>query len=154
MLKPGCVPPTIYWRYPNGHLVVAPFSECPTPEGAIREEADTLPEVRALEKKLVQQEIEELEKEQKADYERCMEAKRRIRDRLVARCTSSATSEIEKEYIRGILALQDERKVKYYNQRFLEHQTFHFHALHFDLGKRDASVEVFDPNRLEQSDVT
>ena len=154
MLKPGCVPATVYWRYPNGHLTLAPFSECPTPEGAIREEADTLPAVRALERKLVQQEIEELEKEQKADYERCLEAKTRIRDRLVARSMSSATTEIQKEYIKGILALQDERKVQYYNQRFLEYQTFHLHSLHFDHGNRDASKEIFDPNRLEQGDVT
>src|SRR5262249_2128693 len=118
MRKPGCVAPVIYFRYPSGHLTLAPFSECPTPAGAIREEADTLPQIDRLVDTLRRQEYEAAQNEMHRDMNQFAQRERDIRDKLYARMTSNVTTEYEKEFIRLYLQLRDERKRELYRQRF------------------------------------
>jgi hypothetical protein len=147
MRKPGTVAPVIYFRYPNGHLTLAPFSDCPTPDGAIKEEADTLPAIDKLVDILRRQEYEQAEKEMLRDMNVFKQREQAITDRIYARLASSATSEYEKQFLRYYLPLRDERKRILYRQRFLEAQ-WYLHARENDLGDRAADKEVVNLDKV------
>jgi hypothetical protein len=141
------VAPVIYFRYPNGHLTLAPFSDCPTPDGAIKEEVDTLPAIDRLVDTLRKQEYESSQREMRNDMNQFAAKDRDIRDRIYQRMTSGATSEYEKEFLRLYLSLRDERKREIYQQRYLEQQWF-LRAREFDLGNRDASTECVNLDKV------
>ena len=145
MRKPGTIEPVIYFRFPDGHLTLAPYSDFPTPEGAIREGAETLSQVDRLQERLVAQERVEWEREVETDSARFQTRMDEVRDRLYARMTSSSTSEYEKEFIKLYLQLRNEKRAKY-QQRWLE-RTAYLHARQFDIGNRRADVEEFNPER-------
>ena len=145
MRKPGTIEPVIYFRFPDGHLTLAPYSDFPTPEGAIREGAETLAQVDRLQERLVAQERLEWEREVETDSARFQSRMDEVRDRLYARMTSSSTSEYEKEFIKLYLQLRNEKRAKY-QQRWLE-RTAYLHAREFDIGNRRADVEEFNPER-------
>lgn len=146
MRKPGCIEPVIYFRYPNGHLTLAPYSDFPTPEGAIREGADTLADVDRLEAILQRQERDTWEKEAERDEALLAERRRALRDRFSQRLASSATDEWEKEFLRLYMKLDDSKKANF-RQRFLE-RSMYLHARHNDVGKgRRADEEVFNSDR-------
>ena len=145
MRKPGTIEPVIYFRFPDGHLTLAPYSDFPTPEGAIREGAETLSQVDRLQERLVAQERVEWEREVETDAARFQTRMDEVRDRLYARMTSSSTSEYEKEFIKLYLQLRNEKRAKY-QQRWLE-RTAYLHAREFDIGNRRADVEEFNPER-------
>ena len=147
MRKPGTVAPVVYFRYPSGHLTLAPFTACPTPDGAIREEADTLSQIDRLVDTLRKQEYESSQREMQHDMNQFATIERSIRDRIYQRMTSSSTSEYEKEFLRLYMQLRDERKRELYRQRFLEAQWF-LHSREFDLGDRDASKEEVNLDKV------
>jgi hypothetical protein len=145
--KPGCVAPVIYFRYPNGHLTLAPFSDCPTPEGSIKEEADTLPAIDKLVDTLRKQEYENSQREMHYDMNLMAARDKEIRDKIYARISSNATTEYEKEFLRLYMQLRDERKREGYRQRFLEAQWF-LHARENDLGDRAADKETVNLDKV------
>jgi len=147
-LKPGCIPAVIYWERRDGHITLAPFSDCPTPEGSIRKEADTLHQVDMLEKRLREQEVRMTEMECAYD-EQLMEARRAdIRNRLYAKMVSGLTSPYEKEFIQLYLQIRDERKKERYRQRWLESSSWNFYARNNNLGDRDASKEEVNLDKI------
>jgi len=147
MRKPGTVAPLVYFRYPNGHLTLAPFSECPTPDGAIREERDTLNEIDKVIDILRRQEYEEMQKEMKFDMAQFKQREMAILDRIHARIASSATTEFEKDFLRAYLPLRDERKREKYRQRYLEAQ-WYLHARENNLGDRAADKETVNLDKV------
>jgi len=145
--KPGCVAPVIYFRYPNGHLTLAPFSDCPTPDGAIKEEADTLPAIDKLVDQLRKQEYENSQSEMNYDMNLFAARNKEIRDKIYSRISSSATTEYEKEFLRLYMQLRDERKRETYRQRFTEAQ-WYLHARENDLGDRESDKEVVNLDKV------
>lgn len=146
MRKPGCIEPVIYFHYLDGHLTLAPYSDFPTPEGAIREGADTLRDVDILQERLVAQERREWEREVEHDHNAFSGRMEAVRDRLYARMTSSATSEYEKEFIKLYLQLRNDKRAKH-QQRWLE-RTAYLHAREFDTPRgREVDREVFLSDR-------
>jgi hypothetical protein len=147
MRKPGCVAAVIYFRYPNGHLVLAPFTDCPTPDGAIKEEADTLTQIDKLVDQLRKQEYETSQREMHYDQSLMASKDKEIRDRIYQRISSSATTEYEKEFLRLYMQLRDERKRETYRQRFMEAQ-WYLHARENNLGDRDAAAETVNLDKV------
>jgi hypothetical protein len=142
--KPGCIEPVIYFRFPNGHLLLAPYSSFPTPEFAIREYADTLAQVDRLEEALQRQELDRGEREMERDHTLIEAKSQEIRDRIYSRMTSGSTTEFEREFLRLYLQLRDERKREKYRQRYLEYSMY-LSARHNDIGKgRHADSEEFN----------
>lgn len=146
MLKPGCVPAVIYFvnardpAHSPGYIMLAPYTDFPTPFGYDRCGADTLREIDKLQAKLQQQEYAAGQQELADDEARLSAARDRVRDSLYAQLTSSATSEFEKEFIRNYLQLRDGEKRKRYQQRYLE-RSMYLYAREMDLHGRDASKE-------------
>jgi glucan phosphorylase len=147
MRKPGCVAAVIYFRYPNGHLVLAPFSDCPTPDGAIKEEADTLTQIDKLVDQLRKQEYETSQREMHYDQSLMASKDKEIRDRIYQRISSSATTEYEKEFLRLYMQLRDERKREMYRQRFMEAQ-WYLAARENNLGDRAADKEEVNLDKV------
>jgi hypothetical protein len=146
MRKPGCIEPVIFFRYPNGHLTLAPYSEFPTPDGAIREEAHTLREVDVLERRLQQQEHENWEREAQRDESLLEQRRAKLKARLYARMTSSTTDQYEKDFIREWMKLRNDHPKKLYHaDQFQCYLT----ARHFDIGNRPADKESFNVERHE-----
>lgn len=147
MRKPGTIEPVIYFRYPDGHINLAPYSDFPTPTDAIREEADTLSKVDDLLDILQRQEYLRGQEELAAEEDRFAPGRQSIRDRIYARITSGATSPYEKEFLRLYLQLRDVRKRQLYQQRLLEYQMFLW-ARENDSGSRRVDSEEFHPDRI------
>ena len=147
MRKPGTVAPVIYFRYPNGHLTLAPFSECPTPDGAIKEEADTLPEIDRLVDTLRRQEYEQSQRELHYDINLFAARDKEIRDRIYQRISSSATTEYEKEFLRQYLQLRDERK-RAKHQELYKQAMWYLYARENNLGKREADKEEVNLDKV------
>lgn len=148
MRAPGLIEPIVYFRNADGHAVLAAYSDQPTPEGWMREEATTLPAARALEKRLQEQDRREAEREGIRDTLATAYRRQAIRDKLYQRIKSSSASEYEKEFLRCYIQLSDEKAAKY-EQRWLE-RTSYLHALHFDTPKdRPVDSERVNVERLE-----
>lgn len=147
MRKAGCVEPVIYFTnrrdpaHPPGYVMLAPYTSYATPEGYERNGAETLAEIDKLQKTLQEQEYLRLVGELADDESRLLSARSRVRDDLYTRMTSGATSEYEKEFIRGYLQLRDEKRARYH-QRYLEY-TLYLHAREMDTGKRRVDEEVW-----------
>jgi hypothetical protein len=139
MRKPGTIEPIVYFvnhadpNHPVGYIILAPYSECPAPNGYQKEGVDTLSGVDRLEKILVDQERRDWEREAEYNEKLIGEKKSEIRDRLYAKMTSSSTDPWEKEFIRLYLYLREEKKQKY-QQRYLE-RTAYLWARHNDTPK-------------------
>jgi hypothetical protein len=146
--KPGCIEPVVYFingadpAHPPGFLMLAPYSDFPTPEGYAREYADTLAAVDKLEATLQSQELAAMEHEAEMDATRFAARRQAVRDNLYARMTSGECSEYEKEFIRGYLQLRDERTRQKYRDLYLQ-RSMYLWARHHDIGKRGAGEEIF-----------
>lgn len=148
-LKPGCIEPVIYFRYPNGRVVLAPYSDMPTPQGCIREGADTLAQVDRLQERLLAQEREQWEREAERDAEKFGKLEEAVRDRIYARICSKETGEYEKEFLKLYLQLRDEKKREKYKKLYLQ-RTAYLWARENDTPKgRRVDEEVFNPERHE-----
>jgi hypothetical protein len=147
MRKPGTVAPLVYFRYPNGHLTLAPFTDCPTPDGAIREEVDTLISIDKVVDILRRQEADAAQREMRYDMALTKQREQEIRDRIYQRISSSATTEYEREFLRLYVQLRDERKRELYRQRFMEAQ-WYLHARENDLGDREADKEMVNLDKV------
>ena len=154
MRKPGCIPPVFYFvngndpAHPPGYLIIAPYSDCPTPPGYRKEFFETLAEARTFEKRMQIQDRVEREQEYIRDWSLMERRNKEVRDKLYARMTSSDCTAYEKEFIRGWMELKDEEKKKKYEQRYLEH-TGYLWALHNDVGDRGDDTEKFRIDSIE-----
>lgn len=152
MRKPGCTEPVFYFvngadpAHEIGYIMMAPYSECPTPKGYRREYVDTLPDIDRLEAKLQAQERREWELEVERDEVVLYERRKARRDRMYQALASSETDEWTKEFYRLWIQLEDDKKRAMYAQRFLERQMYLW-ARHNDTGNRRADEEVFKPER-------
>jgi hypothetical protein len=146
--KPGCIEPVIFYvngadpAHPPGYVLLAPYSDFPTPDGYRREYADTLKDVDKLEARLQQQERDACEQEAEMDAARFEARKQAVRDRLYAKMISDSTSEYDKEFIRGYLQLREERTREKYRNLKLQRDMFLW-ARHNDIGDRGAGEEIF-----------
>lgn len=141
MRKPGCIEPVIYWRRPDGFLILAPSSQTPCPDAFIREEADTLAAVDRLEKVLQYQEAQAAESELILDMGRVERRSEIIRDHLYQRMTSGDCPQWEKDFIREYLKLRNERKRQQYAER--HRKLWYLYSRHNDSGDRRVDSEEF-----------
>lgn len=147
MRKPGSIEPIVFFKDAKGKLMLAAYSAQPTPEGYSREYADTLPAARELEKRLQQQDRDEMEREGIRDLLATSARRKAVRDRMYASINSSATSEYDKEFLRLYIQL-DDSKTALFEQRWLE-RTSYLHSLHYDSPKdRAADEERVDLDRI------
>lgn len=134
--------------YPPGHILLAPYSSHPAPEGFTVEYADNLRAVDRLERSLQSQAAREMEAEALAD-ERLREAVgQRVRDSLAQRMVSSSTSPYERDFIAAWLALRDERRRERYIAKYEEYVVY-LNARHNDIPKgRRADEERVNLDRI------
>lgn len=150
----GTLSPVIYTRCRDGHHVLLPYSDMPTPPGCEfqrpithercgkpveREGADSLPAIDKLQAVLTKQENEKLALERHFDMMQTMAGRERVRQSLYDRMISANTSEAEKEFIRIYLDVREEKRAKYHS-KFAEYSVY-IHARENDLGKRRADEE-------------
>ena len=152
MRKLGSLEPVIYFENyihparPIGYIVLAPYSEFPTPPGHERKSAETLPEVDNLQKRLIAQESRAAYEDYLYNESLVADAKMNVHDRLYCRMTSRSTSEYEREFIRLYLQLREEKREKY-RQRFLE-RTMYLWARENDTPGRAADEERVNTDRI------
>lgn len=134
--------------HPPGYLMLAPYSDFPTPAGYSREVADDLPAVDRLQKRLQQQEYREWEQETERDLNGLRTRFEASRDRLYARMTSSSCPPYERDFIENYLRLQDEKREKH--RRNFECRNAYLWARENDIPKgRRANEESFNVERHE-----
>lgn len=154
MHKFGTLSPVIYFRCRQGHHVLAPYSDMPTPPGCefqrpitsercgqpcMREGADSLSAIDRLQLILTKQEQEKAALEQHFDIMQTQTGRDRVRDSLYQRLVSSATPEAERDFIRAYLNLREDNRRKHH-AKFAAYSVY-VHAREFDLGKRQADKE-------------
>lgn len=152
--KFGTLNPVIFFRCKSGHIVLAPYSECPTPSACEfqapitshicgqpceRDGADTLVAIDRLQHSLSSQENQKHSIEQHFDTMQTEPGRQRVHDSLYSRLVSSATPEMEKDFIREYLRLRPELRGKHH-AKFAAYSVY-VHAREFDIGKRDESKE-------------
>jgi len=130
MNKPGTLN-VIYFVHPSGYVTLAPSTSFSPLPGCIRETANTLAEVDRLQKRLVEQERRQLERESRYEESTFGAKQDEIRDKLYARLASSVSTQYEKDFIREYLKLRDERK-RHKHAQILEHAQMYLHAREFD----------------------
>lgn len=147
----GHVTPIIYFRYPNGHIVLAPYSAMPTPHAAIREEADNLPLIQKLEDRLVQQEKDNAEIEVEAQYNREEMIRARIKSGLYHLATRGDVPEHVKEILKLHMMARDEEQRKQCQEALNIWQTTRLEGLHYDTPKgRGVADETYDRDAVER----
>lgn len=152
--KLGTLSPVLYTLCSAGHVVLLPYSDCPTPDGCEylhpvtsvrcglpvhREGADTLTAIGRLERRLTAQENAKVFHEREAGADMREAAAERVRANLLAKLASSGTPDAEKDFIREWLKLSDERRARHMSK--WEQYCVYIHAAHYDLGNRRADEE-------------
>ena len=156
MHKLGTLTPVVYFvahRVPThaeGYVMLAAYSDQPTPPGYSREYADTLDAVDRLQKRLQDQTRREFETEREAIEGAGGSVRRLIRDRLMAKLASSSTSEHDKDFIRAWLVVREDRRDEF--ARHFEMRNAFLYAREMDLGSRRADDESFNVEKHTVSD--
>ena len=147
MHKLGTLTPVVYFvnhrdpRHAEGHILIAPYTGFPAPEGYSTEYADTLAAVDKLQKRLQEQTRREFAAEQRALYGDGA-VRDAIHERLLARLVSSETSEHDKDFIRAWLKVREDKR-DYFARQF-ECRNSYLYAREMDLGSRHADSEEFN----------
>ncbi len=138
MRKLGTLDPVVYFENSRGEIVLPPTSEdaryfyegVRDPSGKTYRdlgyeyrEAETLAEVDALQRRLVELDQRTNAQNAQRDDEGRKESWRRIGDSLRARMVSSSTSPFEREFIRLYLELREEKRARH-RQRWLERTSY------------------------------
>lgn len=154
MHKRGTHEAVIYFRnyrdpaHPVGYLMLAPYSDFPTPAGYERCGAESLSEVDKLQRVLIYQERASAQNEYFHDEATFGARQQAIRDRLYARMVSDSTSPYERDFIKSFLELRDEKKREKYAAAF-EHRAMYLHARENDTPKnRRVDDESFRVDRI------
>jgi hypothetical protein len=137
-MKRGTIEAVIYFRnyadpeHEQGYIMLAPYTECPTPRGYTREGADTLAEVDKITKVIDAQERKKRENELIHDEVLRDAATASTRDALRQRMMSSAATPYERDFIDAWFKLKDEQKSKRYADAF-DHRAMFLHARENDI---------------------
>ena len=143
--KLGTLTPLVYFvnhrdpAHREGYLLVAPYTDCPTPEGYSREEATTLRACYDLQRRLQEQEIENWQRESARDVSQLRERFRQTRERMLARMASSSTTPFDRDFMEAYLQLQEEKLERH--ERTFECRAAYLHALEYDTPKGRAPDE-------------
>lgn len=131
-----------------GYIMLAAYSEQPTPEGYSREYAEDLPSVDRLQKRLQDQEFRHFDAEANRDLALIQPRLKKIYDNLRTRMCSGSCTPYERDFIEGYLKLLDEKREKH--RRNFECRAAYLHAREFDLPNgRQANEESFNSDRHE-----
>lgn len=149
MNKPGTLN-VVYFVRSDGWVTLAPYTNIPESlfPDSIKMIANTLPEVDRLQKRIILQEKEKMEREGRYEEETFGAYQQIIRDKMYARMCSSASTQWEKDFIREWFKLKNEQKKVKYSEIF-EHTRMFFHAREFDTPGRRSDSEEFHPDRIE-----
>jgi hypothetical protein len=128
--------------HPPGYLMLAPYSDFPTPSGYSRELARTLPDIDRLQKILCKQEREDFERDRLYDEVLVGAKQREITDKLRSRMVSSSTTPYDRDIIAAYLELKEEKRAKH-AQRFME-RNMYLHAREMDSHGRPENAERID----------
>lgn len=120
-------------KRPRGWIILAPYTDCPTPRGYDREGADTLAKVDRLEHRLQEQEMAERGADLVHDEKVLGPLRDAVRERLYARMISKATPQFEKDFIGAYLSHRIDRRHKFH-AKFAEYQCY-LTARHMDTAK-------------------
>ena len=149
----GSLEAVIYFRnhrdtaHPPGFLMLAPYSDFPTPSGYTREAARTLREIDRLQFTLIEQERRAVEMDIAYEESILGRLQREVTDKLRQRMVSSATTPYERDFIEVYLQLREEKRDKH-RQRFME-RTMYLHARENDTPKnRDTNSERVSLDRI------
>lgn len=144
--KLGTMSPVVYTKCSLGHVVLLPYTECPTPSSCEyqfpfqqshcgqpvhREGADSLADIDRLQRKLTEQENEKHGVEMTYDQMKSEEVASRVCSNLYQRLISSATPEMEKDFIREYLKLRPELRGKHHAK--FDAYCVYIHAREFDV---------------------
>ncbi len=144
----GTLDAPIYFRnyrdpnHPEGYLMLAPYSEFPTPHGYTREVARTLSEVDKLQKILCEQERRDCEREQIHDEVMIGARQRELTDKLRQKMVSSSTTPYDHDLIGAYLELKIEKRARH-AQRFQE-RSMYLYAREMDSHGRSPNAERVD----------
>jgi hypothetical protein len=133
--------------HPPGFLMLAPYSDFPTPSGYTREAARTLGEIDSLQRTLCEQ--ERRASEQEALHDEVILGRRyaEVTDRLRQKMVSGATTPYERDFIELYLQLREDKRDKH-RQRFMEREMY-LHARENDMPKnRDEHEEKVSLDRI------
>jgi len=125
MRKLGSLEPVVFFKnyrdpaHPPGYLMLAPYSDFPTPPGYSREHADNLPDIDKLQRVLCEQERRAAEEEFLHDETILGRKYAEITDKLRQKMVSSSTTPYEREFIQIYLRLREGKRQKH-AQRFQE----------------------------------
>jgi hypothetical protein len=134
--------------HPVGYLMLAPYSECRAPEGYDRCVARTIPEIVRLQDRLREQERDAALRDNLYDEAILGQRDAAHRSELYTRMVSNSTTPYERDFIRELLKLKDERKRKRYAEALAQHNLY-LHALEMDAPKnRDADSEKVSLDRV------
>lgn len=142
----GNLRPILYYESSGGHVVLAAhdegdltqarrmYEQVYKPKGYEWREASSWPEWTRLQKRLVEQEARQQETYRDnlmANYDA---AAKRVRDAFYQRMISASCSEYEREFLKGWLALKEEKRAKY-EQLWREHHNYLF-AVEMDSNRK------------------
>jgi hypothetical protein len=148
MRKLGSLEPVVFFKnhrdpaHPPGYLMLAPYSDFPTPSGYTREHADNLPDIDKLQRILIEQERRAAEEEFLHDEVVLGKKYSEMTDKLRQRMVSGSTSAYDRDFIEAYLKLRETKREKH-QQRFME-RTCYLYAREMDMGKRPVDVERVD----------
>jgi hypothetical protein len=134
--------------HPPGFIMMAVYSDQPTPDGYSREYATTLKEVDRLQFTLLEQERRQWERDAQVSDSFMLARRRAIYDWLCSKMVSSSTSPFERDAIAAYLKLKEEKRDKHRNN--LEHRMAYLYQVAHELPRnRRANEERVDLDRLE-----
>lgn len=127
-----------YFVNAAGNILLPPTDDIPCPPSYELREANTLPEIDELQRRLEAAKRRELEAQAIRDEFTFMQERHRIYDSLNTKLNSSSTSPYEKDFIREYLKLRYEKRQEY-QKRFLCDQSY-FEMREFDHKRTPAEV--------------
>lgn len=147
----GRIDGPVYFVHSDGHILLAPMSDSPTPPNCERHKVETLAELDRLQERMEgdmkRQCQQEIERDQQVWYQK----RQQIRSNLLERMKSSKCSAYEREFIQLYIQISDERKRALYRNRFMA-DTAYFMAREFDDGgaKRIAQAADLTPEEAQR----
>lgn len=150
-MAPGRIDGPVYFVHRDGHILLAPMSDSPTPPNCERRKVETLAELDQLQERLENDTKRQCQQEIERDQRVWANKRQQIRSNLLERMKSSKCSAYEREFIQLYLQISDERKREVYRNRFMA-DTAYFMAREFDDGgaKRIAQAADLTPEEARR----
>ena len=135
----GHLNPVVYYENARGEISLPPSTEAAmqirdhmTKRGWELREADTLDKIDRLQKRMQDQEHAARERQLEHEENLLATSRKSVRDRLMTRMVSSATTPYERKFIESYLMLHDNKRDEY-RKRFMQDQCY-FESREFDGG--------------------